>query len=253
MRFQDKRVLIFGDSLSHRGSDSGPTVQNGIANIDRNVSAPGDLFASYLLQYGGAKSVRIDAKVGRSAYNFFTTREPWQALLENDIEYKPNIVFIILGTNDLNMGLGPSKTKFELLRSYFKTSPTIIAVGPPSFASTSKMNSAEGVVTMLKSVFGADSVIDSRPLTTDLTQQGRTGDKVHFTPAGAQLFARRLFEHVSRREGIVLPPEIEPTESTSALRLFTKYNLAKDLALGFGVIGSLALIGFLIFKRFKNQ
>ena len=186
MQVQGKRILIFGDSLSHHGSDSAsPIFEAGTAAP--TASSPGDLLAARLLAQGAA-AVRIDARVGRSAYNFFS-REAWRELLAADAAWRPDVVLIILGTNDLGMGVQVTTERMRQIRDNFPLA-SVIGIGPPSFASAKNSNDAIIVVQLMRTVFS--KFIDSRPLTTDLIVQGRAKDGVHFTATGAKAFAERL-------------------------------------------------------------
>jgi hypothetical protein len=63
------------------------------------------------------------------------------------------------------------------------------AIGPPIFADATRNAQANDVYTMLQNVFGADYVIDARPLSTTVD---RAGDGVHFQPSSAKNFAFAL-------------------------------------------------------------
>lgn len=212
MSITGKRILIFGDSLSHRGHDTDPPVAEVTEDSDRN-GPPGDLFASHLLEMG-ANKVRINAKVGRSAYNFFRVEDA-DDLLKDDINWKPDIVFIFLGTNDLGLSMIKDAEAMERIRSVFaKANAEVWSIGPPSFAKESRMADTKEVVEMLERVFGVNRVIDARPLTSDLISSTyRTGDGVHFKSAGSKLFASRLARAVED----TFNPKTDPkkTESTS--------------------------------------
>ena len=50
MKAAGERIVIFGDSLSHPGSDAGPAQSQVTEGINRLTSAPGDMLASLLLE-----------------------------------------------------------------------------------------------------------------------------------------------------------------------------------------------------------
>lgn len=184
-----KRVLIFGDSLSHPGSDAGPEVHDYTGPV--NSSAPGAVFAGKLLAKGAA-ATRTNARVSRSAVNFWS-REDYQKLLTADAAWKPEVVIVMLGTNDLHINPITDATAMRGIRdAYRQLGADVWAVGPPAFASAEHTRDAETVVATMRDVFGADHFIDARPLSADLTAAGRAGDGVHFTAQGAEVFGDRL-------------------------------------------------------------
>ena len=172
MNWPGKRVLIFGDSLS---ASSG---------------SPGGQLAQIIRGQGG--DVRVDAKQGRSAYNFFTDREDYASLLAQDRAFGPDLVIVFLGTNDIATGIGVTRDrpKMQAIYDAFPQAKKI-AVGPPNFiAPRADLNAgAPAVVDMMRSIFGSN-FIDARPLTP---VGGRTSDGVHFTVSGAKPFAENIF------------------------------------------------------------
>jgi lysophospholipase L1-like esterase len=195
-----KRVLIFGDSMSHHGLDSAPDAVDVTDASTTRSASPGDLLASHLLN-AGAASVRINAKVGRSAYSFFNA-EQGDAILAQEIARKPDIVFVILGTNDMLRDQQlDAAAMTKIRRAFADAGADVWCVGPPSFSdslqTTSGMtynDAAQATVTMERQVFGTDRFIDARGMTTDIltSDQGRAKDLLHFTPSGAQKWAARL-------------------------------------------------------------
>lgn len=181
-----KRVLIFGDSLSHYGSDSGPEAHEYVGEV--TSSAPGAVLAGKLVA-GGAAAARTDARVGRSAINFWS-REDYASLLAADRAWRPDLVIVMLGTNDLGRDAQADAQAFAGLRDVFQQAGAkVIAIGPPAFSQATLMTTTDTVYATLAKVFGAKNVIDARPLTSDL---GRTKDNVHFTSAGAEIAGERL-------------------------------------------------------------
>lgn len=242
---QNKRILIFGDSLSHRGHDNDPPVSYVTSdNVTRNSSVPGDLLASYLIKYGGIyPQVRINAKVSRSAWNFFRI-EPFEKLLNEDLLWNPDIVIVFLGTNDLGLSAAKDKEAFEKIKRNFDNGKReFIAIGPPSFASTKLNNDSPFVVDTLKKVFGVSNFIDSRYLTKDLIGPSyRSRDSVHFTNRGAHRFAEQLASRIAllvNSDIVVLSP-LPPLPSKVANSIaITKANLTPLL---FGIGGGLFLL-----------
>lgn len=218
--FAGKRVLIFGDSLSHHGRDDAPPVYELTAGSKPTLSVPGDVLAHAL--FAGGSPVRIDARVGRSAWNFYR-REAWQDLLAADLAWRPDVVIIKLGTNDLGLGDKATLEKMTALRDTFYPGSHVIAVGPPSFASANRQVDSAPVVRIMEAVFG-DNFIDARPLTADLTSTGRAGDGVHFVASGAKLYAARLEAALGK---LVQPGSSGGSEAKS--------NLI-PVAIGFGAV-----------------
>lgn len=192
------RILIFGDSLSHVGPDGGPA-QATISIANGSDSQPGAVLGAHLIA-DGANAVRINARVGRSAYNFWR-REDTAALIAADLEWQPTDVIVMLGTNDLGLNLQSDEAAMRTIRLvYVDKGMDVWAIGPPSFASPTMQAQARPVAAMMARVFG-DHFIDARPITSDLTSPTyRTGDGVHFKQAGAKVFGERLAKVV--REGV---------------------------------------------------
>jgi len=219
----NKRVLIFGDSLSYRSPDRDVLV----SEVDpTRKGSPGDLLASWLLREGAA-AVRIHAKVGRSAHNFWSSWEPdHDEVIAKLQAWKPDIAIIFLGTNDIGLNMAVDASDMARIRDAFSTAE-VWGIGPPSFASQDLTTGAEAVVKMEKQVFGK-RFIDARPLSSI---QGRTSDGVHFTAAGARVFAANLADRLNLRRNIV------------ALRgpLLGVASIA--------VAGALLALGFIIMRR----
>lgn len=217
MNVRGKRVLIIGDSLSHRGGSSAPVVYDVREGTNRTSSVPGDLLGSFLLE-AGAAAVRVDAKVSRSAWNFFRV-EDGHALLRADQAWKPQIVIVLLGTNDLGLSMTKDAEAMGIIRNAFTAiGAEVWAVGPPSFISAKYTAETPAVMQMLQNVFGKAYVIDARPLTSDLTKAGRAGDGVHFAATGAKTFATRLAQVLLRTQPgqIPSPPAQLPGSGASS-------------------------------------
>lgn len=192
MNARGERILIFGDSLTHHGHDSGPEVWNVDTGSMRSSSAPGDLLASLLAEQGAA-AVRTNARVSRSAWNFWN-REAAGQLIAADIAWKPTKVIVMLGTNDV--GLDPQKDRdaFTAIReAYRKAGAEVWAIGP--FISNKPPAGIETVVQTMSSVFGM-RFIDGRPL-SELAQ--RAGDGLHYTTNGARTLALTLADTLLRK------------------------------------------------------
>lgn len=178
-----KKVLVFGDSLSS------------------GQFAPGQVMANHLT---GAAAVRVNAKVGRSAYNFFSTREDYKTILADIASYDPDLVLVMLGTNDMGLTMSVDAQKMAALRDSFRAGGAEVwAIGPPTFPSSGSGSGhdddAARVVTMMHTVFGADHFIDMRPLTRDMVPAGKNGrasDGIHFSAAGGAVLGQRLADKV---------------------------------------------------------
>ncbi len=188
MNLSGKRVLVFGDSLSRVGPDSGPEAAE--ISAAGSYSTPGAVMAQWLLG-AGASAARIDARVGRSAVNFFG-REDAGRLLLADAAWQPDIVLVMLGTNDLGMGQAADQAAFVKLRSALGgNGAAVYAIGPPSFPGQANEARRPAVLATLRSVFGSDRVLDAGPLTP--TGDGvRARDGVHFSAAGGRKFGAAL-------------------------------------------------------------
>jgi lysophospholipase L1-like esterase len=179
MDFHGERVLVFGDSLS------------------ASPSSPGGVLGDLLRRDGAV--VKIDAFSGRSAYNFFSTREPYAAKLASDRNFKPTIVIVFLGTNDVASGVGATKDE-PFMRQIHDAFPGAqkIAIGPPAFTTPrADLNTkSQPIVDMMSRVFGS-GFVDARPLTP---VGGRT-DGVHFSSTGAVAFAGAIHGHLTKKSG----------------------------------------------------
>lgn len=180
-----KRILILGDSLTHRGARSAPDGRNVTESSTRD-GTPGDLLASKLLE-AGASWARINGRVSRSAWNFFRV-EDGDKILAAEAAREPDVVFVFLGTNDLGLDAGKDAAAFTTIRDAFPNAE-VWSIGPPTFSSEKRTTQAETVYKTLRAVFGADRVIDLRPLTDDVD---RTTDGVHFPASSARIVAARL-------------------------------------------------------------
>lgn len=193
MDVRGKRVLVFGDSLTHRGGRADPDGVPALPGVARSGS-PGDLLASHLLA-AGAGAVRINGRVSRSAINLWRSNngEDGAAVVAAEAAARPDIVIVFLGTNDLGMNATADAAAFGRIAAAFRGAQ-VWAVGPPAFARADLNAQAAVVVRTLQGVFGAHRVIDLRPLTADIVvpAQGRAGDGVHFATAGAAKTAQRL-------------------------------------------------------------
>lgn len=175
MRIKGRRILIIGDSLSYPGQ----IVTNLTEPTTKNAAAPGAVLASLLLELG-ASAVRINAKVGRSAYNFFKS-EQGDTLLAQDAAGNPDVVLVFLGTNDKSLNTTEDKKAFERIASAFPKAD-VWGIGPP------QASGYDPVFATMQAVFGR-KLIDSRPYLEGAT---KASDGVHFQQAGAQLLAERL-------------------------------------------------------------
>lgn len=194
-----RRILVFGDSLTHRGATTAPDGVPALPLANR-TGTPGDLLASYLLT-AGAAAVRVNGRVSRSAINLWkgNNGENGAAVVAAEAGARPDLVIIMLGTNDLGMGATADAAAFRRLRDAFAGyGAEVWAIGPPAFARADLSAKAVTVYQTLAQVFGANRVIDARPLSADVltTAQGRAGDGIHFAGSGASKVAARLAQAV---------------------------------------------------------
>ena len=195
-----ERVLIFGDSLSHPGADDGPTATDVTSpELVARSGAPGAVLASHLLAgIGGqqASAVRINARVSRSARSFIFNEDA-ASLLENDRMWKPTKVIVMLGTNDIDRGVGPealeqTKDAMRQIRdAYLAMDADVVAIGPPSYGDSRYTQAAPAMLEAMREVFGADRVLDAQPLTVGA---GRGRDGIHFSQPGSILAGKQLAE-----------------------------------------------------------
>jgi lysophospholipase L1-like esterase len=170
-----KRVLVFGDSLSY------------------GASSPGYAMGEALAKNGA--TVEFNARIGRSAWNFFA-REQWESQLAEGKDF--DVVIVELGTNDIGMDPTLERAQMIRIRDAFAQHAEVWAFGPPAFPKTG-MGSREHqgsppVVSMMSEVFGG-KFIDLRPLSSDMVPagaNGRASDGVHFTGAGAKTLGDRM-------------------------------------------------------------
>jgi lysophospholipase L1-like esterase len=245
-----QRVLIFGDSLSHRGSREAPVQVEVREGSSRTSSVPGDLLASYLLE-AGASAARLDAKVSRSAYNFFRI-ENANTLLAADQAWKPTLAIIFLGTNDLGLNMDIDAQSMAKIRDAFRAvGADVWAIGPPMFAAEKYSSKAPEVVAMMKRVFGENRFIDARPLTTDLTVIGRSSDGVHFTSLGAKTLASRLAAVFRTALDTNVSPTVAVSTATPTMPASTARTEIHPFVKGFGYgLAALAFVGVgVIIKR----
>lgn len=143
------------------------------------TAAPGVVLARHLLDLG-ARSVRINAKVGRSAYNLFRS-ENGDRLLAEDVAWDPDIVLVFLGTNDKGLAPLQDAAAFERIVKSFPRED-VWALGPPQAVGY------DGVIETMTEVFGR-KLLDTRALLTDGL---KAADGVHFTQEGAKILADRI-------------------------------------------------------------
>ncbi len=194
MNVKGERVLIFGDSLSHHGPDAASPIWDVDAGSSRTSGAPGDLLASMLLEQG-ASAARVNARVGRSAFNFFG-REASQELLSSDAQFRPTKVFVILGTNDVGLNLDKDAEAMEAIKRFYEgLGAEVWAIGPLTYVSDTFNKQAIPVVHMMERVFGP-RFIDGRSLSV---QVGRAGDGIHFGATAARQTAANMLQAIMLR------------------------------------------------------
>ena len=237
-----ERILIIGDSMTHRDPDNGP-VQLDISSDDSPTN-PGDILATYLLA-NGAAAVRTDSKVGRSAYSFFHS-EDGNSLMASDLaDFQPTQVIVFLGTNDLGLGMVPDGQAMQAIHDTFAPTAQLWAIGPPTLvgspahpANDVSNAQSQAVVDMMTGIFGADRFIDARPLTADIVTYGRARDGVHFSGQGSIDFAQRLLS------------ALQASSSLSFSNLFS-YFTAPVIA-GVSIVVMMAVLAWKHSKRNRN-
>lgn len=204
MDVSNKRVLIFGDSLTHPGADSDPEQSMVSGPSTRSSSAPGDLLGSLFLE-AGASAVMLDANVGRSASNFWAGTSSHQFrsaadLIAADQAFAPDIVVVMLGTNDIGTNLINDQQAMQAIHDSFPQSD-VWAIGPMTYVGPgATLNAgAQAVFDMMTGVFGSERTIDARPLAATT---GRAGDGVHFGPTAAYQTALALAAAFATASGV---------------------------------------------------
>jgi hypothetical protein len=193
MNARGERILIFGDSLTqHTGRVPIWDVDQG---SNRNHAGPGDVLASLLLEQG-ASAVRVNAKGGRSGYNFWTV-EPGAALIANDLNWKPTKIVFVMGTNDVGMTQGPDQAAYQKIYNGYKASKAeMLVIGP--FLNRQDAGQREVVYNTLRNVFGAKNVIDGRQLTVNIPPGN---DGIHYTTSGARNLGLSMADALLRFKG----------------------------------------------------
>jgi lysophospholipase L1-like esterase len=176
----DKKVLIFGDSLS------------------TGAHSPGGAMARELA--AGGAVVKLDTKVGRSAWNFFGL-EDTAAHFREAAAFKADYAIVQLGTNDIGLSIGADQNRMIQIRDALAaTGAKVFAIGPPAFDSgVSQSAGAPAVVKMMRDVFGG-RFIDMRDQTADMTKN-RTADGVHCTATGGDIVGHRLAQAFLQADG----------------------------------------------------
>ena len=191
MNVRGERILIFGDSLSHHGADNAPEIWDVDTGSARNSGQPGDLLASMLAEQGAA-AVRVNARVGRSAHNFWG-REDTSSLLASDQAFAPTKVIVMLGTNDIGLNLDIDGAEMVQIRDFYKgLGAEVWGIGPFMYVSDTLNKQAMPVANMMSKTFGS-RWIDPRDVTP---LNGRAGDGVHFAPGSARELALALQQMV---------------------------------------------------------
>ena len=257
--------------MTHRPPDGGPRDYTIIDTRTDRISAPGDLLASWLV-WAGAAVARIHAKVGRSANNFWSGWESdHDAVIATLQAWKPDLVFIFLGTNDAGLNMTVDGQKMDMIRKAFADAGAEVwAIGAPSFPVSGRGSTTsdgkllneevEKVYTMQRRVFGPDRVIDTRPLTADILTwaQGREGDGIHFRSIGAQTFAVRLAAALGAPAGRIIKaakdwieeygidlmsdPYLTDTAAQQASQRATRNT--KMVVASVGILGALVVVAY---------
>lgn len=196
MDLRGRRVFVLGDSLSSRTN-----AQTYDASAIKLTGSPGDFLATRL-RGAGAAAVRVNAKSGRSAISLFS-KENGNAILTEVAAFKPDLIIVFLGTNDIGYPANSDGTAFARIRNAFPY-VNFVVLGPPQFVGVraNELNTgAEAVYNTLRSVFGRGAsgayiAIDTRPLTPTT---GRAGDGIHFASSGAKAFAEQLLLAIQAR------------------------------------------------------
>ena len=249
MNIRGERVIIFGDSLSHPGPDTGPAIVDLAPTFFAlQTSAPGEVLGRALLPHlllDGAQAVRINAKVGRSARSFLFNEDS-TSLLASDRVFRPTKVVIFLGTNDIDQGLDAAslaRTRDAMTRirdAYRAMGAEVFAIGPPMYQNARYNAGAPAMLDLMRGVFGADHTIDARPL-TDPGLRARDG--VHFTASSAAGTGSQLFKAL-----LAVAAPAQPSTSVMS----TGQKVAIGLAVAASFIG-LSWLALRVAKRAAQQ
>jgi len=237
----NKQVLIVGDSMS-----DGTSGRPGTYGVPPTPPRTPGQFLAQSLEQQGAKPVRIQAKGGRSASHFVVHENGLQILAAEVANYRPDLVVIILGTNDMLVDEASTRTAFAQMKHVFDDAKIpVYHIGPPAFDAslqshyaatlgTSYNTLAEMVVRVGRDLFGS-RFIDARPMTADIvtTDQGRASGLVHFAMPGAQRWAARMSTAL--------------TNALAGQHLAAPMSNVAKLADGFIIVGGLATLGLLVY------
>jgi lysophospholipase L1-like esterase len=197
VKVQGERIIVFGDSLSHHGADHDPEIWDVDQDSNRVSGQPGDLLASMLLEQG-AQAVRVNARVGRSAHNFWG-REDANALLSADAQFQPTQVVIFLGTNDIGLNADVDRADMQRIVDFYQgLGADVWGIGPVMYVDQNLNIQANAVSQWMADLFGG-KFIDPRTITPVV---GRAGDGVHFGADSARQLATALAQALPDSFGI---------------------------------------------------
>lgn len=147
----------------------------------------------------------LDANVGRSASNFWAGTASHQFhsaadLIASDQAFAPDIVVVMLGTNDIGTNLIADQQAMQAIHDSFPQAD-VWAIGPMTYVPLGDgLNAgAQAVFDMMSAVFGPERTIDARPLSATT---GRAGDGVHFGPSAAYQTALALAAAFTSASGV---------------------------------------------------
>lgn len=198
MEVRGRRILVLGDSLSM------PT-----------PGTPGYALGESLVANHGARSIKFNAKVGRSARSFMESENGKGQL--RAASQNVDAAIVMLGTNDAASGGDDIRSFRAIGRVLAELNIPFVVIGPPAFSpdaetlgkSRAKMAPrAQRLGVLLKDEFGS-RFVDAVPYSSDIltTGEGRSRDLIHFSREGAQVFGSRLAGAAAGSPG-EMPPEI---------------------------------------------
>lgn len=225
---------ILGDSKTGTSNGVGPTISSGIAyEWDREdlmvkevtsgdfqyINSIGSQWPRFCIQYNantGKKPVIVENGVGGTRWNSSTAAQSWytngtlysdavdrtQACLDYLGLTKPKGVFIILGINDLNNGVGDvsvyATSLIDRINADFDSPPIYLSI--PSQTNSMTSANAATMKTYLRSLEVTYSNVHAPFNEATLFSNGYTHDNVHFNTTGNNVFGIWAADYVASDE-----------------------------------------------------
>lgn len=136
------------------------------------------------------------SNVGMGPYDYVRISSLWQAYTSLITSFKPDLVFLIFGTND-----APNQHLVDALVKMKKSvKPKVVLTGPPQYPDPTHQAIGLKIQAVYSTTFGAD-YFDSYPYTSPSLP--RAADGLHFTYEGARTWGEAIGIDANRRLKIV--------------------------------------------------